>query len=292
MLFGIVFAVVADRPELALAQNPVFTLPSAQTAGESGHLASSSRNGNVFVGAGGILYRLSSELQQLQNVSISAFTVGLTTTADGDWLVACFNTSSCSVYNTSDLNIINTTVNDIYSPGSSANIALFTAPISGMQTFYVGSIDRRRAYNLVQRGFAGSTVSRGFVSNPAHIGINREIYGGFHYNNNSYFMALDSPIVMTIIRVCNDGGDKFNAVYEAGYVFPHAGVAITGVSEVDGMVLVSVNGQVFSIDLTFTDTLLDNFFIECLGTPNSSALNFGFFATNVHICRNIVSTTK
>ena len=85
---------------------------SEPTAGESNHLTSNSQNGDVFVGAGGTLYRLSSELHQLQTVSIPLSVAGLTTTADGSWLVACFTTGSCTVYNTSNMDTTNIAMPD------------------------------------------------------------------------------------------------------------------------------------------------------------------------------------
>ena len=287
----LLFAADGVRPKIAAAQNPVFNLSPAQIAGERDHLASSSRNGNVFVSAGGILYRLSSELQQLQNVPISAFTVGLTTTADGDWLVACFNTSSCSVYNTSNLTDIDTTVidPDIYAQGSSS-IALFTAPLSGMQTFYVGSGETsggNRRFELLQRGFAGSSFSSDFTSDYS-TEHSRQIYGGFHYSSNSYFLALDtdaSPRAeMFIIRVCNDGG--FNARYElelrcGGDVSRDS--VITGVSEVAGTLVVSVAGRVCSYDLTDIDTIIDDYFTICF---NGQAFNRPQFGS-ILLCGNI-----
>ena len=55
----------------------------------------------MFVVAGNVLYRLSSQLQQLQDVSVSSPIVALTATDDGEWLVACFTTRTCTAYNTS-----------------------------------------------------------------------------------------------------------------------------------------------------------------------------------------------
>ena len=46
----LLFAIFGALPKLAVAQE-TFTLPSAQTAGERGHLRSSSRNGDVLLSA-------------------------------------------------------------------------------------------------------------------------------------------------------------------------------------------------------------------------------------------------
>ena len=66
------------------AQLAVYPFPAQQSSNKGRHLSSSSHNGDVFVGAGGTLYRLSSELQQLQSMSLPGNILGLTTTADGD----------------------------------------------------------------------------------------------------------------------------------------------------------------------------------------------------------------
>ena len=113
---------------------------------ERGQLSSS--NGDVLVGAGGTLYRLSSELQQLQNgtapqnpsVPGVPSVLGLTITADGDYLVACFTNRRCAVYNTTTLNTVATGVESesFFSGITVSSVALFTAPSSGMPTFFVG----------------------------------------------------------------------------------------------------------------------------------------------------------
>ena len=117
------------------AQLAVYHLPIQQSSNKGKHLSSSSHNGDVFVGAGGMLDWLSSELQQLQNVSLPGNILGLmiTTTADRDWLVACFTSRICAVYNTSDMS---STVgamfqNELILPVGFSTIALLVAKLSG-----------------------------------------------------------------------------------------------------------------------------------------------------------------
>ena len=124
---------------LLLAGSANLHVVKASTAGclsqssiEGRHLSSSSHNGDAFVGAGGMLYQLSNELQQLQNVSLPGNILGLTTTADGDWLVTCFTSRTCAVYNTSDMNTIGATFqNELILPDGFSTIALFMAKLSG-----------------------------------------------------------------------------------------------------------------------------------------------------------------
>ena len=254
--------------------NPVFLFPSSiqLTAAERGHLSSSSRNGNVFVVAGNVLYRLSSQLQQLQSVSVSSPIVALTTTDDGEWLVACFTTRTCTAYNTSDLNTMDTpTENANLFPAGVTSIALFTAPIAGLPTIYIGSGDvsgSTRRFDLVQRGFAGSTLFDDFESSSSTT-LTRHMYGGFLYNNNAYFLALDSesvlPPTMYIIRVCNDGqlAARYELQLTCGGALSISSV-ITGVSEVNGTLVVSVDGRVCSYNLATIDTTLNEHFHTCL----------------------------
>ena len=89
LLLLLLLAVSSNLHVAKAAQLAVYPLPAQQSSNEGRHLSSSSHNGDVFVGAGGTLYWLSSELQQLQNVSLPGNILGLTTTTDGDWLVAC-----------------------------------------------------------------------------------------------------------------------------------------------------------------------------------------------------------
>ena len=86
------FLIVLALITLVTSQDLTYSLPAQQSAEERGQLSSSSSNGDLFVGAGGSLYHLSSELQLLQSMPIpdSPSVLGLTTTADGDYLVACF----------------------------------------------------------------------------------------------------------------------------------------------------------------------------------------------------------
>ena len=261
---------IDTRLLVAQTDNPVFSFPSSiqLTAAERGHLSSSSRNGNVFVVAGNVLYRLSSQLQQLQSVSVSPI-VALTTTDDGEWLVACFTTRTCTAYNTSDLNTMDTPTGSAnLFPAGITSIALFTAPIAGLPTIYIGIGDNAaRRFDLIQRGFAGSTLSVDFESSSSTT-LTRRMYGGFLYNH-SYFLALDSvsglPPTMYIIRVCNDGqlAARYELQLTCGGALSISSV-ITGVSEVNGTLVVSVDGRVCSYNLTTIDATLNGRFHTCL----------------------------
>ena len=275
LLFVIVSLVAF--PSKAKSQNLVYSFPTQQSAVERGQLVST-RNGDVFVGAGGTLYRLSSELQQLQNVSVPDSVLGLTTTAvDGDYLVACFTDRRCAVYNTTTLNTVDSAIeSQNFLPSGVTAIALFTSSSLEMRTVYAGFRDGNR-FGLRQRGFAGNMFLRTYQSQspPSNSpSLTREMYGGFVYGSNAYFLALDTNggKTMYIIRVCNDGqlAARYELQLTCGGTALSSSSVITGVSEVDGTLVVSVDGRVCSYNLTTIDTTLDNFFTSCLGNSMST----------------------
>ena len=285
LLFAIV-SVIALLPK-SRSQDLAYSLTTQQSAVERGQLSSS--NGDVFVGAGGTLYRLSSELQQLQNVSVPDSVLGLTTTADGDYLVACFTNRRCAVYNTTTLNTVTTGFendNFVNTGVTVTNIALFTAQLSGMPTIFTGAGEdlTNDRFRLRQLGFAGSIVLANFPSIPSS-SVTRQIYGGFVYGSNAYFLALDTEgasTTMYIFRVCNDGqlAARYELQLTCGGTALSSSSVITGVSEVDGTLVVSVDGRVCSYNLTTIDTTLDNFFTSCLaGNSVNNDPQFGSLAS-------------
>ena len=222
----------------------------------------------LLVLVSGTLYRLSSELQQLQNVSVPDSVLGLTTTADGDYLVACFTDRTCAVYNTTTLNTVDSAIeSQNFLPYGVTAIALFTS--SSLRTVYVGFRDGNR-FELRQRGFAGNTFLKTYQSFTIlnQQTLTRQIYGGFVYGSNAYFLALDTNggKTMYIIRVCNDGqlAARYELQLTCGVTALSSSSVITGVSEVDGTLVVSVDGRVCSYNLTTIDTTLDDFFTSCL----------------------------
>ena len=248
-----------------------YALPTQQSSVERGQLSSS--NGNVFVGAGGTLYRLSNELQLLQSVPIpdSPSVLGLTTTADGDYLVACFTNRRCAVYNSTTLDTVTTGFDTefFYNTRGVNNIALFTAPVSGMPTLFYGvgeDTTGNDRFRLRLQGFAGSTIIEDYSISSRS--ITRQMYGGFVYGSNAYFLALDTEgalKTMYIIRVCNDGqlAARYELQLTCGGTTLNSSSVITGVSEVNGTLVVSVDGRVCSYNLTTIDTILDTFFTSC-----------------------------
>ena len=134
----------------------------------------------VFAAAGDTLYQYSFDLTQQQSKELTGGNiVGLTTTPDGEWIIACVTTGGCSVIRSTDLSIARTDI--VYA--LDGGISLFTSPVSNGQSYRIGSYGTinggggtRIRFN--QRGFNGSSVtsdSFGLVKMVLVIGILLEV---------------------------------------------------------------------------------------------------------------------
>ena len=82
---------------------------------------------------------------------------------------------------------------------------------SGLPIIYIGIGDvvggNNNRFELLLRGYAGS-VAVGNYQSAKSLSVTRQMYGGFLYTTNAYFLALGTEgyiTTMYTIRVCNDG---------------------------------------------------------------------------------------
>ena len=259
------------------AQSPSFTL--------SGSVSSLAVGGDkVFASTSSTVYQLSSDLQQVQQISLSNQILKLAATQDGQWLVVCYINSSCSTLNGSDVSITNRAVSNVL-PGVGANdkIVVFTAPVNGGESFYTGSYNRRIYFR--QYGFAGNSLSRTNGDNQVTSSSfqnrgGREFYGGFFQFGYSYYIVLDATSgnnnEVRIVRVCNstaDSGNDFNNQYEVvlgcdGNTF--FAPTIKGVSVLNGetlLIAIAPQGspsRVCSYNLIVINSRMDSTYQSCV----------------------------
>ena len=260
------------------AQSPSFTIPS-------GSVSSLAVGGDkVFASTSSTVYQLSSDLQQVQQISLSSQILRLAATQDGQWLVVCYTNDSCSALNGSDVSATNRAVDNVL-PGIEASdkITVFTAPVSGGESFYTGSfIDNANRIYFRQYGFAGSSISRSLDKIAYLSGGNREFYGGFFQFGYSYYVVLDSigntgNDELRIVRVCNSTADSgnidFNSQYEVvlgcdgnSFFAP----TIEGVSVLNGETLLIAitplgsSSKVCSYNLTVINSRMDSAYQSCV----------------------------
>ena len=169
---------------------------------------------NVFASEGSNIYRYSTDLVQQQThvLEDSNDVLGLATTTDGEWLIACIATDNCFVRNGSDISTGTRTIDDAVGEESN-RIALFTAGIPGGQSFYAGSYGTINdvstdGIRFGQYGFAGSnSIDRSSVGVVSGFG-GRNYYGGFSLPDYAYFVVVDEDGAtpqLRIVRVCSSG---------------------------------------------------------------------------------------
>ena len=258
------------------AQSP-FTL--------SGSVSSLAVGGDkVFASTSSTLYQLSSDLQQVQQISLSNQILRLAATQDSQWLVVCYTIGSCSAINGSDVSVTNRVVSNVL-PGVEASdeIVVFTAPINGGESFYTGSYNRRIYFR--QYGFAGKSLSRTNGDNQVTSSAfqnrgGREFYGGFFQFGYAYYIVTDATSgndELRIVRVCNSTADSgniyFNNQYEVvlgcdGNTFFQS--TIKGVSVLNGetlLIVITPQGspsRVCSYNLTVINSRMDSAYQSCV----------------------------
>ena len=260
------------------AQSPSFTL--------SGSVSSLAVGGDkVFASTSSTVYQLSSDLQQVQQISLSNQILRLAATQDGQWLVVCDSGGSCSALNGSDVSVTNKAVPNVL-PSVEANdeIVVFTVPVNEGESFYTGSYDRRIYFR--QYGFAGNSLSRTNGDNQVTSSTfqnrdGRKFYGGFFQSGYTYYIVLDTTSgnndELRIVRVCNStvdsGNIDFNNQYEVvlgcdGNTFFAS--TIKGVSVLNGetfLIAITPSGspsRVCSYNLTVINSIMDSAYQSCV----------------------------
>ena len=270
------------------AQSSSFTL--------SGSVSSLAVGGDrVFASTGSTVYQLSSDLQQQQQTSLTNQIVRLAATQDGQWLVVCYTSGSCSALNGSDLSVTNKAVSNVL-PGVQANdkIAVFTAPVIGGESFYTGTfVDSVNRIYFRQYGFAGSLISRSLDEIAYQPSGNRKFYDGFYQFGYVYYIVTDTTSdnnnQLRIVRVCNSTADSgnidFNNQYEMvlgcdGNTF--FAPTIKGVSVLNGeTLLIAITPQgspnrVCSYNLTVINSRMENAYQSCVvGNSGNSNIQWG-----------------
>ena len=94
--------------------------------------------------------------------------------------------------------------NELILPVSFSIIALF---MDKLPIIYIGIGDvmgsNNNRFELLLRGYVGS-VAVGNYQSAKSLFVTRQMYGGFFYTTNAYFLALDTITTMYTIRMCND----------------------------------------------------------------------------------------
>ena len=278
----------------------------------------------VYVAGENLIYKLSANLSQLMNVSVSSDSSvrvrGLSVSNGGQYIVACLSTGRCIGYDVINLNATNSDVplneptgsvfpgNDpvVIFPGDDVGIIhTGTAVDGGSPAIYrmslgqynvsSGSImaDRTRDYTLLR---SGNFRTRTFKA-------------GFTIDNFIYYIVEDNGARIRVLRVCqNSTTDTFQGLYEVllecGGTTVFAGASILPYS-INTLVLTvwspdiagigTRSGRVCTYNISDINTAMDNGRIDCAdGNSRRTVWDNNNFELNpfVKICQNATVSIK
>ena len=206
----------------SLSNNEVVPDPVMTTAGSSDE---------VFVAGGNKIYKLSANLSQLMNVTVSNDAVvsvrGLSVSNGGEYILACLTTGSCIGYNVINLNSTsNVPLNEpfeitlrgddpvIMFPGAAEGI-VYTGTATDTDQTYRMSLGRYR----ISSGSIMTDTTRDY-SLQRSVDFNTCIFkAGFSADNFTYYIVEDDGAEIRILRVCNKSTNpRYEALYEVHLV--------------------------------------------------------------------------
>ena len=250
----------------------------------------------VFVAGGNIIYKLSANLSQLMNITLSndadVSVRGLSVSNGGQYIVACLTTGSCIGYDVINLTSTMSSV-PLNEPGAEEAtgndpVAVFpgqaegfvytgTAIDIGTPSVYRMSLGRYR----VLEGSIMADKTRDYTlirSGP----FNTRIFkAGFIVDNFTYYIVEDDSSIIRILRVCNEStSPNFQALYEvqltcgaialfaSASVFVSFNTLVLTVRSQDEVSVQSRSGRVCTYNINDINTAMDNGLTECRNAAN------------------------
>ena len=279
----------------------LFSLPNDETlSGMTIVNANDENSDEVFVAGGNIIYKLSANLSQLMNVTVSndadVSVRGLSVSNGGQYIVACLTTGSCIGYDVINLTSTMSSV-PLNQPGAEEAtdndpVAIFpgqaegfvytgTAIDVGTPSIYRmslgryrilgGSImaDKTRDYTLIRSGEFNTRIFK----------------AGFIVDNFTYYIVEDDSLEFRILRVCNESTSAdFQALYEvqltcgaialfaSASVFESFNTLVLTVRSPDTVSLQSRSGRVCTYNINDINTAMDNGLTECRNAAGNNVI--------------------
>ena len=253
----------------------------------------------VFVAGTNIIYKLSANLSQLMNVTVSDDTAvsvrGLSLSNGGQYIVACLNNRSCIGYNVIDFS---RTMSDVsFNPGTTIPsgddpVAMFPGAAEGI--VYTGIVfeEQQRQYDMHLGRYRLSGLS--IMANITRIynlgrtfaeSTTRIFKAGFVIDNFAYYIVEDGGSRIRILRVCNESTDAtFQALFETqllcGSSASFAGVEIVeSFRNLTNTLVLTVrsstgvrSGRVCTYSINDINTAMDNGLAACTAGEDRRAV--------------------
>ena len=269
---------------------------------------------DVFVASENLIYKLSANLSQLMNVSVSSDDTvgvrGLSVSNGGQYIVACLTTGICIGYDVINLNAtdpdvpLNEPMGSVFPgidpvvifPGDAEGIIhTGTAVIGGSPAVYRMSLGQ---YN-VSLGSIMAYTTRDYTL--MRFGrLNTRIFkAGFTIDNFTYYIVEDDNLEIRVLRVCNSETGMFRGLYEIQLACDQLSTVFAGASVppnlTDTLVLTvrtpdgrgARSGRVCAYNISDINTAMENGRIVCANDDDNTARDriqtvWNVFTTNAY----------
>ena len=300
----------------------LFSLPSNETLSVMTIVnANGEISDEVFVAGGNIIYKLSANLSQLMNVTVSDNTGvsvrGLSASNGGRYIVACLTTGSCIGYDV--ISLTSTSSVALNEPGAEAAIgndpvAIFpgqaegivytgTAIDFGTPSVYRMSLGR---YAILEESIMTNRIRDYTLQRSGR--FNACVFkAGFSIDNFAYYIVEDDTQRIRILRVCNESvDDMFKALFEVhltcGSVALFAGVSLLEDfpnTNTNTLVLAvrppsaSGSGRVCTYSMSYINDAMDDGLTACRNNDENREVAWDEFHSNfVAICDSATITVS
>ena len=225
----------------------------------------------LFVAGGNVIYKLSANLSQLMNFTVSIDTAvsvrGLSVSNGGQYIVACLTTGSCIGYDVINLTSTMSSVplnepdadeatrgNDPVAifPGQAEGIVYTgTAVDLGTSSMYRMTLGHYRIIG----GSIMATRTRHYTLQRSGEFNTRVFKAGFSIYDFTYYIVQDDSTNIRILRVCNESSsDTFRALYEVKLRCGGAALLFAGVSLLEDFPNTNINTLVLTVYRSEFDT--------------------------------------
>ena len=266
----------------------------------------------VFVAGENIIYKLSANLSQLMNVTVSNDSSvrvrGLSVSNGGQYIVACLTTGSCIGYDVINLNRTMSSV-PLNQPGEEVftgddQVVMFPGVAEG--TVYTGTATESQLRDCMSLGryriSSGSIMTdttRDYTLRRSGDFNTRIFKAGFNVDNFIYYIVEDDGADLRILRVCNSATGMFQGLYEVQLrcdqsVTVFAGASILGnLSNSTNTLVLTVrspdtesarSGRVCTYDISDINAAMENGRIACAAGENREAIWDNFIALYQAVC--------
>ena len=281
---------------------------------------------NVYAAGENLIYKLSANLSQLMNVSVSSDSSvrvrGLSVSNGGQYIVACLTTGRCIGYDVINLNATNSDV-PLNEPLESVPVFTGNDPVVIFPGDDVGIIHTGTAiddggspvvYRMslgqysISSGSIMADITRDYTLATSSPDFSmRTFKAGFTIDNFIYYIVEDDGQRIRVLRVCNSTTDTFQGLYEVllacdgssafagASILPYfSDTLVLTVRSPNRAGLGTPSGRVCTYNISDINAAMDNGRIDCADGNSRGTVWDNNFELNpfARICQNVTVSIK